>query len=565
MSLTISELQPLFFGLFGGLALFLYGMRKMTEALKATAGSRLKKLLAALTRNRFTGLAAGTVITALIQSSSITSVLVVGFITAGVLSFSQAIGVIIGANVGTTVTAQIIAFNITQYALLLIALGFLLEVVGRREWMRHYGMVLMGLGFIFFGMELMSEATRPLRDYPPFIDLLQQTRHPLIGVLAGALFTTLVQSSSATTGIVIVLSGQGFISLDAGIALIFGANVGTCATAMLSSIGRPREAVKAAVAHVLFNLGGVLLWVWFIPDFAQFISALSPAYPDLTGTVRLAAETPRQIANAHTFFNIGNALLFIGFTPQLARLVDWLVPARAELDQPVQPKYLDQYFLSDPTVALDQVRLELLHLGQRTLAMVEEGLNAVTRGGRQRLNELRKQDEAIDTLHGEIVTYLSRLSLQNLVEPQPSQIYEYLAVGSYLENIGDVVETNWVTDGFKRLESGVNISQPTLRLLEHLHEQVCRNGKITLEALEHNDPKQAREVLRSKAAFNELAEQARTHLARRLVVAAPSRLDAFRIEMDLIDHFKRIHTLFRRIARVIEVSVSDSRMTSKSG
>ncbi|MCU7860160.1 MAG: Na/Pi symporter, partial [Candidatus Thiodiazotropha sp. (ex Lucinoma kastoroae)] len=226
--------------LFGGLALFLFGMEQMADALKAVAGERMKGILAKLTSNRFTGAATGAFVTAIIQSSSVTTVLVVGFITAGLMSLSQSIGVIMGANIGTTITAQIVAFKVTKAALLMIGVGFSMLFASKQDRIKHYGAMLMGLGMVFFGMSVMSDAMKPLRTYQPFLDLMISMENPLVGILVAAGFTGLVQSSSATTGIVIVMASQGFITLPAGIALAFGANIGTCVTAMLASIGKPR-------------------------------------------------------------------------------------------------------------------------------------------------------------------------------------------------------------------------------------------------------------------------------------------------------------------------------------
>lgn len=247
------DLGAMVTGLGGGLALFLYGMRKMTEALKTVAGTGMKAFLGRVTTNRFTAAGAGALVTAVLQSSSVTTVLVVGFVTSGLLTLSQSVGVIVGANIGTTITAQIIAFKITKYALAMIAAGFLVEILARNERVKYYGIALMGLGLIFFGMTLMGDAAYPLRTHEPFMDLMQRMKNPLLGIAVGALFTALVQSSSATTGLVIVMASEGFLSLEAGIALIFGANIGTCITAMLAAIGRPREAVRTAVVHVLFG------------------------------------------------------------------------------------------------------------------------------------------------------------------------------------------------------------------------------------------------------------------------------------------------------------------------
>ncbi len=229
--------------LFGGLAIFLFGMDQMSDALKAVAGERMKVVLAKLTTNRFMGAITGAFVTAVIQSSSVTTVLVVGFITAGLMSLAQSIGVIMGANIGTTITAQIVAFKVTKAALLMVAVGFTMMFFSHQDRIKQYGAMLMGLGLVFFGMAVMSDAMKPLRSYQPFLDLMVTMENPLVGILIAAAFTGLIQSSSATTAIVIVMATQGFITLPAGIALAFGANIGTCVTALLASIGKPREAV----------------------------------------------------------------------------------------------------------------------------------------------------------------------------------------------------------------------------------------------------------------------------------------------------------------------------------
>jgi phosphate:Na+ symporter len=345
--------------LFGGLALFLFGMEQMADSLKAVAGERMKLILAKLTTNRFMGAVTGAFVTAVIQSSSVTTVLVVGFITAGLMSMSQSVGVIMGANIGTTITAQIIAFKVTKLALLMVASGFAMLFFSKQQKIRQYGGMLMGLGLVFFGMSVMSDAMKPLRSYQPFLDLMTRMESPLVGILVAAVFTGLVQSSSATTGIVIVMATQGFITLQAGIALAFGANIGTCVTAMLAAIGKPREALRAAVVHVLFNVFGVLLWVGFIPQLAALVTWLSPAYPQLSGINRLSAEAPRQISNAHTVFNVANTFIFIWFTGQFVRLVEWLIPDRP-LEELVlaRPKYLDEELIDTPSLALERVRME---------------------------------------------------------------------------------------------------------------------------------------------------------------------------------------------------------------
>jgi phosphate:Na+ symporter len=544
------EISALITGLGGGLALFLFGMRQMTENLKTVVGPNMKNLLSRLTSNRFSAALAGTVITAVIQSSSVTTVLLVGFVSAGLLGLSQSIGVIIGANIGTTVTAQIIAFQVYKYGLLMIAIGFFTDVLARKEKNRKWGFAVMGLGMIFFGMELMSNATGPLRAWPPFIEALQNMTSPLVAILIGAVFTAIVQSSSATTGIVIVLASQGFISLESGIGLIFGANIGTCITAAISAVGRPREAIQAALVHVVFNLGGVLLWMFFIPQFADIIRSLSPATEALQGAERLAADTPRQIANAHTVFNLGNAFVFIWFTGPLAKLANWLVPERP---QPVgvTAKYLDELYLQQPAMALDQVRRELVRVGELVQGMLNRILNVVLAGTKEDLAEVAKTDDDIDRLHGQIIIYLGKLSQQDLIAPQPKVIHEFVGVANYLENIGDAIDKNLSDDARKRIGLGLTISQSTVQMLRPIEESILEAYSKMLMSLKSGDRQTALEAIESKEQVNQLADAAGEHLAKRLVASEPNRLAAYRLETDLIENLKRLNTLTRRIARLV--------------
>ncbi len=543
------ELGALVTQLGGGLALFLYGMRRMTESLKTVAGGGMKNLLARLTANRFTAALAGTMVTAVIQSSSVTTVLVVGFISAGLLNLSQSIGVILGANVGTTVTAQIVAFAVYKYGLLMIAAGFFTEILARGERLKQWGRVVMGLGLIFFGMELMSIATGPLRQWPPFIELMQNMGNPLLAVGIGAVFTAIVQSSSATTGIVIVLASQGLISLESGIGLIFGANIGTCVTAFISALGRPREALQAAWAHIVFNVAGVALWILFVAQFADFVRAISPVSESLQGLERLAADTPRQIANAHTLFNVGNLFLFIWFTGPLARLVDRIVPHKPVPDG-IRPQFLDDFFLEQPDLAIDQARLELVRLGGLVRGMMKRAFQVVISGNERDAEELMRADDEVDALYQHIIRFLGKLSQKGLVQPQPQLLAQFVGIANYLENVGDVVEKDLLAVLRKRIAHRLRISASTLALLRPLDERVRVSFDDALAALGAGSSDRALEAIESKAVVNELADKATSHIARRLVADEPARLETFQIETDLIENYRRLNTYARRIARL---------------
>ena len=547
------KVGALLMGLVGGLALFLYGMEKMTDSLKLLAGDGMKGLLARMTSNRFKGVLTGATITATIQSSSVTTVLVVGFISGGLLSLSQSIGIIMGAEIGTTITAQIIAFEVTQHSLVLVAIGFFMAFVPRSTKVRTWGAMVMGLGLIFFGMELMKGSTSPLRSFEPFIEIMQNLRNPFIAVLFSATFTALIQSSSATIGVTIVLASQGFLTLEAGIALVFGANIGTCITAFLASIGKPREAVRAAMVHVLFNTSGVLLWIGFIEQLAEFIRWVSPVAEGLEGVAALKADTPRQIANSHTAFNVANTLIFIGFTPVIARVVEWLVPDR-KLGEEVEPpdrRYLDDILVHTPSLALDLVRMELARIGSAALAMVRDAIDPVLKGSEAELEALREMDEEVDRLHGALVTYLGRLSIENLTETQSHLLSRYLGAANYFESIGDIIETNLVDAGKTRLANELEISPSTREQLRGLHETVQWSVERATEALASEDPEIAQQVIEAKKEINRLAAEAEAHLSERLTADAPHRLAAFRIETELVEALKRIYYFAKRIARFV--------------
>ncbi len=550
-----SDLQwsEILIGLAGGLALFLFGMRQMTEALKTVAGNGMKTLLARLTSSRFTGALAGAVITAIVQSSSVTTVLVVGFVSANLMGLSQSIGVIIGANIGTTITAQIVAFKVTKYALLFIGVGFFVELGANREKVRQCGLMIMGLGLIFFGMGLMSQATYPLRSHEGFIGWMQSMRNPGLAITAAALFTAVVQSSSATTGLIIVLAGGGLISLEAGIALVMGANVGTCVTAMLSAIGKPREATRVAIAHVAFNVFGVCVFVWLIPRLAEYAALLSPAFPELEGTERLAAETPRQIANAHTLFNVGNALIFIWFTGPLARFATWLAPDKpAAPGAEVTPLYLDDYYLENPATALDRVRLEQARMAGFVATMLDSVMPAIYEASPQKLAQVCESDESVDALHAAIVRYLGHLSQKQLVGRQTEELSDGIAIANYLEHIGDIIETELVADGESLIRKDLSISESTRELLNPLQEKVCGAFRQVAESIAAPDSERNRAVIQAKQEIKLLAAQAEVHLSKRLATAPATQIEVFRVESEIVENLKRIFHLTRRIAKTLQ-------------
>ena len=546
-------------GVFGGLAIFLYGMQLMADALKAVAGERMKDILGTLTANRFMGVASGTLVTGVINSSTVTTVLVVGFVSTGFMSLPQSVGVIMGANIGSTVTSQLIAFQIYDAALPLIGLGFAMQFLSRGERFRQYGGMLMGLGLLFLGMETMSDAMSPLRNHQPFLDLLANLESPLVAILVATVFTALIHSSAATDGIVIAMASQGLVTLPTGIALVFGANIGTCATALLASIGKPRDGLRAALVHVLFNVAGVAIGVWFIPQLVWLAQLISPSHQELTGVAQIAAEAPRQIANADTVFKVLSTLLFVGFTKQIASLLTWLVPDHPPGDEPqtVRARYLDEELLATPSLAIDRARLEVLHMGELVQGMMSRILPAIIAGNKETLREVERMDDAVDTLHGLILIYLAKISRLNLTERQSQELMRLMEAVNDLENIGDIVETNLVVLGLDRIDEGVSISQPTREVLTGFHNAVTKSVWAAVQAVSQKNQLAARTVTSMKQEIARIAESAAVHEAQRLVAAEPNRIPSYTIEIDIIEKLKRIYYFAKRMAKTVETEETE--------
>ncbi|UCB56139.1 MAG: Na/Pi cotransporter family protein [Thiotrichales bacterium] len=536
--------------LFGGLAMFLYGMEQMSDGLQSAAGDKLKDVLAGLTKNRFMGAITGAFVTAVLNSSSVTTVLVVGFISAGFMTLTQSVGIIMGANIGSTFTAQIVAFNVTQYALLLVAVGFFMLFTAKSERTRHYGSMIMGLGLIFYGMGVMGEAMNPLRTYEPFLDLMVRMENPLLGILIGAVFTGLVQSSAATTGIAIVMATEGLISLPAGIALSFGANIGTCVTAVLAAIGKPPEAVRAAVVHISFNVAGVVLWVMFIPQLAEFIAYISPASPELVGKEKMAAEVPRQIANAHTVFNVANTLIFIWFTPLFAKIAEILVPDKpVEEKIIVKAKFLDKELLEVPSVALENVRFEVGHMGEIASDMLTTLSLAFQTRNRHLVDEVIRMDDKVDVLSELILEYMSDIQQESLSDESSHTLQHLMSATINIESLADVAESELSEICKKFIDYDLQESDETLTLFADFTKTVITAFDKLVEAIKNDDENAAAEVITVKEQIRHQVDDILKNQAGRIGIESSKQLLLVRLELEMVDQIRRIYTLTKRIAK----------------
>ncbi|PYE24393.1 phosphate:Na+ symporter [Paraburkholderia silvatlantica] len=537
--------------LVGGLALFLFGLDLMTGALKTIAGARLQSLLGSLTANRFRGVLAGAGITALLNSSTITTVLLVGFVSARLMTLMQAIPMIMGANIGSTLTAQIIAFNISALTPFMLGGGFLLYGFAKRDTLRELGGALLGLGLLFLGIEMMGNATRPLRDYQPFIDAMQNMRNPLIGVVIGAVFTAIVQSSAATLAIVIALGSQGLIPLESGIALILGANVGTCGTALLASIGKSAEAAQVGIVHLIFNVLGVLFFVFVIPQFADFIRTISPSSPELTGAARLAAETPRQAANAHTVFSVFSTLVLIWFTGPIAKLAERLAPARREgWQDPGVPRYLDETLVEMPALAIARVQLELASLGKLVQTLVEHSARLLVESSTQALSTVTNEDKAADSLSTAILTYIGKLSDAVQSDDEGRQLVDLARIATCLDAIREVATTSMLALSQRRAAQSADVtmlaSNPELL---QFARSVIERFTLAVQMIAHPEADAVTGIVDAKPEIEAQSDSARQRIMSALQLRNEGAAFLFRFANDVIEQLNEVARLSRAIAK----------------
>ena len=548
--------------LIGGLALFLYGMEKMSEGMKKSAGDRMRNILSALTNNRIIGMLVGAFVTMVIQSSSATTVMLVSFVQAQLMTFMQSLGVILGADIGTTITAQLVAFNLTDYALLMIAVGFFLMMFSKKDSTKHIGEAIMGFGILFFGMKLMSDAMKPLRTFQPFIDVMKELENPLWGLLIGTIFTALVQSSSAFTGIVIVLAQQGLLTLEAGIPLIFGANIGTCITAGLASIGTNREAKRVALAHVLFKVGGVCLFIFWIPTYAEIIRSISPSSQGV-GLEKLAMDTPRQIANAHTIFNVSLAFIFLPFTTFFANTIMRLYPDKKQ-EVGIQPViwHLDDGAISTPALAIDLARSEISRmakiLGRMLDAIIEpfitnEPLQDELYPQLSLVAGIKMREEKLDYLEERIVRYLRKIGQQELSEHQIRDVYGMMSIVNDIESIGDVIEKNMIPLAAKKTSLNRDFSDEGKDELTNYHSKVCKQVSRLKQAFSKLDTNKAEKIITKEEKYSALETKYRTSHLDRLHEEREESIQTHAIHMELMDLLKQINVYAGEIAKTILV------------
>jgi phosphate:Na+ symporter len=532
----MGEIERVLLELAGGVSLLRYGLHLAGEGLQAVAGARLRYALASVTRNRVLGLGAGALITAILQSSSATTVMLVGFTGSGLLTLRQAMAVILGADIGTTATVQLLAFPVTHYALGVIAVGFLLFFFGQRQQTKTLGTAILGFGLIFLGLRLISSGAEPFVDTPlvgqAFMALGD---HPVLGIAVSAGVTALLHSSAATIGIALALSSHGLLTLHAALPIILGANVGTCAPALMSSLGGVPEAKRVAVAHALFKVAGVLLIYPVLHVFETWVAAL-------------ATGLPHQIANAHTLFNLGLAIAFLPFTVPFAAVVARLVKDRPRADEWAKPKYLDPHVLDVPSLALSQATRETLRMADLVHEMVRDTIKAFEDGDQELVEAIERKEDWVDALNREIKLYITKLSEKALTKEQLDREMVLLAVINDLENIGDIVDKNLMELAKKKLYKDLRFSESGVREMVELHGLVETNFERVVAAFASQDAEVAKQVIEQKARISQKERELKQAHIHRLHAGLPESIETSAIHLDVLTNLKRINSHVTNIA-----------------
>lgn len=500
------ELQTLIFTFIGGLGIFLYGIKTMGDGLQKAAGDGLRDLLDRFTTKPLMGVLTGIVVTILIQSSSGTTVLTIGLVTAGFMTLKQAIGVIMGANIGTTATAFIIGINISDYALPIIALGALFIFFFKNHKLNNFGQVTFGFGALFFGLELMGEGMKPLRDAPFFIDLMVNlSDYPLLGVLIGTIFTMIIQSSTAAVGLLQTLFDQGAISLQAALPVLFGDNIGTTITAVLASIGASVAARRAALVHVTFNvIGTILVLLLFVP-FTSFIEYLQASFN----------LNPRMtIAFAHGTFNVANTIIQFPFIAVLAWLVTKLVPGEDKMIEQRAIHLGEQFIRQSPSVALGQGKKEVLRMADIAEKGIREVIDYFKTNDKKHRELIPQIEDALNNLDKTITEYLIRVSYHSLTDQDLKTHNALLNTVINLERIGDHME-NIMELVDSQVTNKITFSDSALADLDEMFELTEVTFKQAVVALETNDIEQAEAVLLKERKIDEMERDLRKkHIIR---------------------------------------------------
>lgn len=517
--------------LMGGLGLFLYGMNLMGEGLQKSAGTKLKKIIKLLTSNLFMGVLVGTGVTAVIQSSSATTVMVVGFVNAGIMTLKQAIGVIMGANIGTTVTAQLVSFDLTGMAPVALGIGIILYLFGNKPRIKNIAEILIGFGILFTGMDFMKMAVEPLRDYQGFTDLLVTFgRYPLLGLLLGFGITAIIQSSSASMGMLVALAAEGLVPLSAALPILYGQNIGTCVTSLLSSIGANKNARRAAMMHLIFNvLGTVIFLILLNKPVVSLVTSWDPS------------NVARQIANTHTLFNIISVLILLPFTSLIIKLSIKLVPDKVgdiDEDETKTIKYIDDRMIETPSIALANTIKEALRMGEKAKESLNASMEALVEHSTEKIDKTYRREKLINDLQKAILNYLLKLSKAPLDDDSREVVDTLFNTVNDIERIGDhaknIAELSQVA-----IDSNISFSEEGQSELDVMYNRVVSAYTYALESMRTDNVDLACKVIKIEEQVDIMEKSCRANHMYRLNNNLCS-IENGVIYLDVISNLERI-------------------------
>ena len=540
-------------GLLGGLGLFLLGMTMMSEGMRSAAGGRMRSVLSHLTHNKLVAVGVGTLLTTIIQSSSASTVMLVSFVHSKLMKFRQTLGIILGAGIGTTITAQVIAFNLTNYALLMIGIGFILNFFIQNQRIKYIGRIILGFGVLFYGMHVMSQSMEPLQNHSPFINMMLKLEAPLIGIFAGALFTALIQSSSAFIGIMITLTVQGLLTLEASVPLILGANIGTSATALLASLNTSSEARKVAIAHAAAKIFGVLLFIWWIPGFVDLIRGISFIEGNTAVNPDALKSTPRQIANAHTLFNVALALILFPFMDHFARLIDGLIKEKEEKEKPAfRTVYLDKNVLrSSAPLALNLAKEEVLRMGNIVEEMLRHVIPPFFERDTSQLDYIEQKEKEVNFLRDRIKDYLLRISRQDIEEERINEAFQLIYTVKEFEQIADTISVNIAQKARSWCSSDLEFSEEGKQEIADYHTRALKQVSRAVDVLREVNLEKAKQMKKKYKKYRNMALELEKQHYERLKEEVSKSVTSSKTHLELLSLLKIINERATNIARIL--------------
>ena len=511
----------------GGLGLFLYGMKLMGEGIEKVAGSKMKTILEWCTKNRLIGVIVGTIFTAIIQSSSAATVMVVSFVNSGLMNLMQAVGVIMGANIGTTVTAQIVAFDLDSIAPIFVITGFVMIMFFKNETVNKVGEVLFGFGALFLGMSLMKNSMAGIKDSVAVMKMISSLKNPLVAILVGLVITTILQSSSASVGILVTMAGSGLVELPMCFYVILGCNIGACTSAVLVGLTGKKDAKRAALIHLMFNIIGSIIMLLILLPFGGYVEHWINA---------ISADPKRAVANTHTIFKVFQVIILFPFAGWIVKLTQWLVPGEDEQKEKYELKYISLDSAVSPAIAMIEVTNEIKRMGEIANYNLERSMEALMKGNKDIINEVFEREHEVDFLSRKITDFLVKIN-QMLPVSETKNIAGYYHVVSDIERIGDHAE-NIAEFAQTKLNESIEFSKVGAEELQHMFDVMNKEVKLALEAFTERNEEHLKEIMDLENEVDDLEKQLQRNHVRRMAKNECSPKAA--IFSDLISNFERV-------------------------